>query len=63
MAGVRVADLEGHVHQIHLRLAQQPSGFIHPQVDVVARGRDDRGGLEQAVEMKPVQPGYGRMPF
>ena len=56
MAGVRVADFEGDVHHAHLRLAQQPAGYLHPQVDVVARGRHARGSLEQALEVELTQP-------
>jgi hypothetical protein len=37
MAGVGVADFEGDIYHAHLRLAQPPPRFIHPQVDVVAR--------------------------
>ena len=50
MAGVGVADFEGDVHHAHFRHAQQPAGLAHPQVDLVVRGRDAGGGLEQALE-------------
>ncbi|HVG35279.1 MAG TPA: hypothetical protein VM911_19585 [Pyrinomonadaceae bacterium] len=37
MAWVCVADFKGDIYHAHTRLAQQPAGFLHPQVNVVVQ--------------------------
>jgi hypothetical protein len=59
MARVGVADVEGNRHHALLGFAEQAFRLIHPQVDVVVRGRYAHGALEQAMKMKLAQPRLG----
>jgi hypothetical protein len=60
MAGVCVANIKGNIHNALLRFAKQSSRDIHAQINLIARRRNARGTLEQALKVKLAQPRLSR---